>query len=284
MKRLFTILLFVFTCFTVTSLMAQVKTPAPSPGSKFTQKVGLSEISVDYSRPGVKGRKIFGGLVPYGEMWRTGANASTDVMFSDDATVGGNEIKAGTYALYTIPGESLWTIIFYEKADHWGTPGDDFKDDLVAVKFDVEPQPMPFDIETFTIATNNITSNSAELMMYWERTYVGFPVTFSTDKMVMSSIEKTMNGPSANDYYRSARYYMDTEKDLATAHKWITKATEMRDDAFWMFRTKSQIEAQLGKYAEAIETAKQSRALAEKAGNKQYVKFNDEAIAKWSKM
>ena len=250
--------------------------------STLTQAIGLSEVKIEYSRPGMKGRTIFGGLVPYNEIWRTGANGSTDITFSDDAMVNGHGLKAGKYALYTIPGEKEWTILFYKNADHWGTPGEDYDEAQVAAKFVVESESMPFKVETFTIGVNNIKADMADVLLYWESTFVSFSVTFETEKMVMASIDKTMKGPSAGDYYRAARYYFDSEKDLNVAHKWITRATEMRDDAFWMFRIKSQIEAKMGDYDKAIQTAKKSILLAEKAGNTQYVKFNEEAIAEWS--
>ncbi len=278
--------LFIICFFTFASLsqsgIAQVETPAPSPVSTLTQKVGLSEVVIEYSRPGMKDRKIFGSLVPYGEMWRTGANGSTDVTFSDDVTIHGTVLKAGKYALYTIPSEGEWTIIFHSNSDYWGTGGDEYDAAGEVLRFETESKELPFDVESFTMGVNNIGNSGADLLMYWEKTFVAFPFTFDTDEKVMATIKSTMEGPSANDYYKSARYFLDSGKDLGKAHKWITKATKMRDDAFWMFRIKSMIEAKMGDYPVAIETAKKSMELAEKAGNKQYVKFNEDAIAEWS--
>lgn len=267
------------TCFEVD---AQVKTPAPSPSASVTQSVGLSEVTIEYSRPSMKGRTIFGDLVPFDEMWRTGANGSTDITLSDDAMIGGNEVKAGKYALYTKPGKDEWKVMLYSDADIWGTPGEKFDESKVVASFTVKSESLPFSVESFTIGTNNIKSSSVDVMMYWENTIVSFPLTFQTDKMVEATIEKTMAGPAANDYFSAARYYMDSGKDLATAHKWVSKAVELRDNAFWMYRVKSQIEAKMGKKEMAIETAKKSMELAEKAGNKQYVKYNMEAIKEWS--
>ena len=262
--------------------VAQVTTPAPSPVSTLTQKVGLSDVKVDYSRPGVKDRVIFGGLVPFGEMWRTGANASTDVTFSDDVTINGQVVEAGKYGLYTIPNPERWTVILHSNPDYIGTGGDDYDPDGEVLRFEVESQELPFSVETFTISINNIKNEGADLLLYWDKTIVSIPFTFDTDAKVMASIDKAMAGPSANDYYRSGRYMFESGKDLEKAHKWLTKATEMRQDAFWMYRTKSLIEAEMGKVDMAIETAKKSLELAEQAGNKQFVKFNEEAIAKWS--
>lgn len=269
-------------CFGTSKVNAQVKTPAPSPGASLTQTVGVSEISIDYSRPGVKGRKIFGDLVPYNEMWRTGANGSTDISFSTEANIGGVDIKAGKYGLYTIPSEKEWTVILYGDPDVSGVPGDKYDEKLEVAKFKVPSTTMPMKIETFTILISNVTDGSADIMLLWENTSVSIPVKFSTDKMVTESIDKVMNGPSVGDYYQSARYYFDNGKDLNTAYKWIAKATKENSSAFWMLRLQSQIEAGLGKYKEAIASATKSKELAEKAGNKQYVKYNEEAIKEWS--
>lgn len=280
-KILFSIVILTALCFT--QVEAQLKTPAPSPGATVTQKVGVSEIAIDYSRPSMKGRKIFGGLVPFGELWRTGANASTKVTFADDVTVGGVALKAGKYALFTFPGESEWTVVFYGDAEVSGTPGDKYDPKQEVAKFKVKSQKLSDKVETFTIDVANLTDASAEITLLWENTKVVIPVKFDTEKMVMTSIDEVMAGPSQRDYYSAARYYFDNGKDLNTAYKWITKATEGDGNAFWMLRLKSQIEAGLGKYKEAINTATKSKELAEKAGNKQYVKFNEDAIKEWSK-
>jgi hypothetical protein len=262
--------------------ISQVKTPAPSPLCSVTQNVGLSEVTIEYSRPGKKDRIIFGGLVPYGEMWRTGANGSTDITFSDDVKFGSVAVKAGKYALYTIPNKEKWTVILHTNTEIWGTGGDEYDPAGEVARFDVLAQAYPTSVESFTINVHNISSDGGDLVVLWDKTMIAVPFTFETDKMVVSSIEKTMAGPSANDYYSAARYYYDTDKDLKTAHQWVTKATDMRDDAYWMFRYKSMIEAKMGEYKMAIASAQKSMELAEKAGNKQYVKFNQDAIKEWS--
>lgn len=271
-------------CFWVgnTDAQAQVKTPAPSPSATLKQAVGVSEIIIDYSRPGAKGRKVFGDLVPFNEMWRTGANGSTDVSFSTDATVGGVEVKAGKYALFTIPTEKEWTVILYNDPEVSGVPGDKYDEKLEVAKFKVNSEKLPIKTETFTIDINNIKDDAADIILLWENTKVAIPVKLNTDEMVMGTITAVMNGPTPSDCYQAARYYFDNGKDLNSAYKWVIVATEANPNAFWMMRLKSQIEAGLGKYKDAIASANKSKELAEKAGNKQYVKFNEEAIKEWT--
>jgi len=263
---------------------AQIKTPAPSPGCKITQDVGLIKVDVEYSRPSAKGRKIFGDLVPMGELWRTGANGSTKVTFSDDASVGGIAIKKGTYALYTIPGDKDWTIIFYKDISIWGAPdAADFKEQDVAAKFSATAFPLRDQVESFTLNFNNLTNNSANLELSWENTKVLIPFSADTDGKVMAAIKTTMNGPSANDFYASARYYYEEKKDMAQALSWVDKALENGGDKFWILRLKANILGELARYKEAIMTAEKSTELAKKEGNADYPRMNDKSIMEWSK-
>lgn len=264
---------------------AQLQTPAPSPSSKLVQTVGLTDVTIEYSRPSMKGRTIFGDLVPYGTMWRTGANASTKVSFSEDVTVGGKELKKGKYALYTIPGESEWTIIFHNNITHGGTGGDNYKEEEDAVRFTVKPSKTGHAVETFTIDVGDLTNDGANINLKWANTKVAIPLGVATTKSVMASIDKVMAGPSWYDYYQSARFYAENDQDLKTAHDWMTKALKMGgDEKFWVLRQASLIEAKMGEYNDAIEHAKKSLALAEEAKNEGYVKMNTESIAEWKKM
>ncbi len=262
---------------------AQLETPAPSPKGKIEQKVGVMTVTVNYSRPGIKGRKIFGGLVPYGEVWRTGANEPTTVSFSDPVKVEGNDLPAGTYSLYTIPGESEWTIIFNKKTT--GQAIRDEKED--AATFKVKSSQSPVTTETFTINVSDITTNSANLELAWENTVVKCKMEFDVDAKVMASIKRGMDNPYgsvAGMFYESASYYYNNGKDLKTALEWVNKAVEHNKNAFWMWRLKSQIHAALKDYKSAIAAAETSKARAKDAGNMQFVKFNDDAIAEWKKM
>lgn len=272
--------------FAFTSVEAQIKTPAASPMSKITQEVGLGTVTVEYNRPSKKGRDIFGGLVPYGEMWRTGANASTKVEFSEDVEIMGQSLKAGKYALYTIPGQSQWTIVFHKNLNHWGVGGENYKEEEDALRVSVRPINMPEGsggVETFMIVFDNVKSGSAELGMLWDNVYVGIPFSVGTDKTVMANIDKVMAGPSADDYYRAGRYYFESGADNAKALKWVKKSLEMAPDKFWIVRLQSLIEAKTGDVASAIKSAEKSKMLAEKAGNKNYVRMNEKSIMEWSK-
>ncbi|MDO6744757.1 DUF2911 domain-containing protein [Tenacibaculum soleae] len=260
---------------------AQIKTPAPSPSSKLEQAVGLSDVTVEYSRPGMRGRTIFGDLVPYGKVWRTGANQNTKVTFSTDITIDGKVLKKGTYALYTKPGKTSWEVIFYSDANNWGTPKK-WDDKKVALSTTVKADMMPMKIETFTMTIDDITNNSAVLGLLWENAYVGVKFNTPTDKAVEASIAATMNGPKAGDYYSAAVYYLQSNKDIKKAATWINKAVDMTKDQprFWYLRQQSLILAKAGDKKGAIKAAKASLAGAEKAGNADYIKMNKEFLAK----
>jgi hypothetical protein len=281
MKKLLLLLL----AFTASlAINAQIKTPAPSPSSKLEQKVGLTTVNLDYSRPGVKGRTVFGDLVPYGKLWRTGANARTKITFSDDVEVDGKPLKAGTYAIFTIPGEDTWDIIFYTDYEGGGAPAE-LDESKVAARVTAKTNPIPFNVETFTIDINNITNNSATLEFIWENTFVAVPFTVPTDKTVMAAIESTLNGPGFNDYYAAATYFLSEGKDIAKAKEWIDKAMSMNDNPrFWQLRQQSLIYAKAGDKKGAIALAKKSLEAAEKAGNADYVKMNKDSLKEWGAM
>lgn len=264
---------------------AQVEAPAPSPFQKMEQKVGLTDMTVEYSRPSMKGRKIFGDLVPFGKLWRTGANKNTIITFSDDVMIGGKEVKAGSYAVFTTPNETSWDVVFYSDTENWGTP-QNWDDSKVAAKVTAEVYPLPMDIETFTISFDDMTNDSAMLGLMWEKAYVGVKIEVPTDKKVSASIDKVMAGPGAADYYSAAVYYLTAGKDINQAVKWIDMAVEMTKDSprFWYLRQQSLIHAKAGDKKGAIKAAKASLAGAEKAGNADYVKMNKESLKEWGAM
>jgi hypothetical protein len=281
MKKI--ILLFSALMLTV-GIQAQIQTPQPSPFQKIEQKVGLTDVTLEYSRPSMKGRTIFGGLVPYDAMWRTGANANTKITFSDDVEIGGKTLKAGSYAIYTKPGASNWDVYFYSDTNNWGTP-ENWDDSKVAAQVSAQAYPMPMNIETFTMSFDDLKNDSAMLGMLWEKTYVGVPIKFGTDKTVSESIQRVMNGPSANDYYSAAVYYLEAGKDVNQAKTWIDKAIEMnKEPKFWQLRQKSLIYAKAGDKKGAIEAAKKSMELAKAAGNNDYVALNQKSLKEWGAM
>ncbi|MBC2840386.1 DUF2911 domain-containing protein [Robiginitalea sp. SC105] len=262
---------------------SQIQTPAPSPGSELHQTVGLTEVVVNYSRPSMKGRAIFGGLVPFDAIWRTGANMNTTVSFSDDVKVGGNTLEAGAYALYTKPGPQQWEVYFYTDTNNGGLP-QQWDESKVAAIVTVPAMKMEMPVETFTITVDDLTNNGASLGLIWENTYVGIPFEVPTTEKAMRSIEAVMGGPGANQYHSAAAYYLEEGQDLSKAKMWVDKATEMSPDAYWMWRTKSLIYAKMGDTKGAIAAAKKSLEVAQKAGNQDYVRMNQASLKEWGAM
>ncbi|GFZ76609.1 hypothetical protein GCM10011531_02320 [Aquaticitalea lipolytica] len=282
MKKLL-LILFVFAVSM--NVNAQIETPAPSPFAKMEQKVGLTDVTLEYSRPNMRGRTIFGDLVPYDKVWRTGANARTKITFSDDVAVNGQTLKAGTYAIFTKPGKQSWEVYFYTDYNGGGTP-QEWDDSKVAAKVTAEVYPMPMQIETFTMTFDDLTSSSATIGILWSDVYVGVKFDVPTDKAVSASIDKVMKGPSAGDYYAAAVYYLQEGKDINQAKTWIDKAIAMAGDKapFWQLRQQSLIYAKAGDKKGAIAAAKKSLAAAEAAGNDDYVKMNKDSLKEWGGM
>lgn len=264
-----------------TTVDAQIA-PQASPLSKLEQRVGLTDIQITYSRPGKKGREIFGDVVPFDQIWRTGANENSKFTCSDAVIIGKDTLKAGTYALFTKPGKDAWEIYFYTETSNWGTP-EVWSDAKVALKAKAPVTHTKDVTENFTIAVDGLENNGATLQFSWDKTQVNLPFEVPTDAKVMANIKKTLSGPSANDYNSAALYYYNAKRDLKQALEWSTKACDMRPEAYWMFRTKSLIQAELGDKAGAIKTAQAGLALAEKGKNTDYVKQFNESISTWSK-
>ncbi|WP_086478255.1 DUF2911 domain-containing protein [Arenibacter amylolyticus] len=262
-------------------MQAQLATPQPSPSATIVQKVGLTDVSLEYSRPSMRGRTIFGDLVPYDKLWRTGANARTKISFSDNVMIGNQELKAGSYAILTKPGVSNWEVIFYSEADGNGAPATLDQNKVVA-KVNAAVQSMPMPIETFTISFDDLSDNSATLGILWEKTYVGVKIEVPTERKVMKNIDMVLNGPSAGDYYAAAVYYLNSDKDINQAKAWMEKALSMtKEPAFWQLRQQSLIYAKAGDKQKAIETAKKSLTASKAAGNADYVKMNEDSLKEW---
>ncbi|WP_405382080.1 DUF2911 domain-containing protein [Maribacter sp. LLG6340-A2] len=278
MNKVVLFLLAIVASFTVE---AQINTPAASPASKFIQTVGLTEVVVDYSRPSMRGRKVYGDLVPFNKLWRTGANAYTKVSFDTNVTIGGNTLEAGTYSLFSKPGASSWEVFFYTDIIGGGTPKT-WEEDKVVAQLSVPVYKMEMPVETFTITIDDVTSNGANIGIIWENTYVAIPFSVPTDATVMKSIDKALNGPSANDYYAAAVYYASEGKDIQKAKEWMDKAMTMTEKpAFWQLRQQSLILAKAGDKKGAISAAKKSLAGAKEAGNDDYVKMNNDSLKEW---
>lgn len=263
----------------ISTALSQISAPQPSPTAKISQKVGLTDVEINYSRPGMKGRKIFGDLVPFGEIWRTGANSSSKITVSDNVKIGGQDVPAGTYALYTIPGKEEWTVIIHKYLENWGAGGYDISQDLC--RFKVKPTMMKETYETFTIDFSNLTYSAGTIDLKWENTKVSFQIETPADAMVEKQIKETLvDGPSAGSYASAATFYLEKGKELDQALTWINTAIEKRPEAFWYVHTKAKILAKQGKKKEAIETATKSMEMAKanKGGDFGYVANNQKLI------
>ena len=262
---------------------AQVLTPQPSPKCTLNQMVGLTDVEIEYSRPATKGRNIFGDLVPFGKVWRTGANSNTTISFSEDVVIDGKPLKKGKYALFTLPKVESWEVIFYSKTDNWGNP-EVWNEADVALRASVVPEMLNRNIESLTIDISNLDNNFAYLNIAWEKTLVSLKFEVPTQKMAMASIDKVLAGPSAGDYFSAAQFYLQSNGDLTKALTYVNKALELnKQNPFWYTKLKSLIQAKLGDKKGAIETAKISLAAAKIAKNNDYIKMNEDNILEWSK-
>lgn len=262
---------------------SQVLTPQPSPKCILNQVVGLTDVEIEYSRPGTKGRNVFGDLVPFGKVWRTGANANTTISFSEDVIIDGKTLKKGKYALFTLPKVESWEIIFYSKTDNWGNP-EEWNEADVALRASAVPEILNRNVESFTIDINNLDNNFAHLNLSWEKTLVSLKFEVPTQKKAMESIDKVLSGPSAGDYFSAAQFYYQSNGDLTKALNYVNKALDLKKESpFWYTKLKSLIQAKLGDKKGAIETARLSLAAAKAAKNNDYIKMNEDNILEWSK-
>lgn len=267
--------------------LGQLTTPQPSPVSTLKQRVGLTDITVEYSRPGIKNRVVFGDMVPYNELWRTGANMATTIELSDDVTINTKPLEKGKYAIFTIPGEREWTLIFNKNTNQAGTAA--YSDNMDALRLIVPTEKLTESIETFTIDFSHFTSNGAKMNISWEKTRISVNVESDVDKKVMAQIERAFNPANqAPQYYQAASYFLDSGKDLDQALQWVNKALELYKqgggEPFWVIHTKAKILAAKGDYKEAIKAAEHSKSLAAKAPSDfGYIGMNDKLIAELKK-
>lgn len=254
------------------NMQAQIAIPAPSPAASVTQKVGLVDVKVEYSRPSAKGRKIFGDVVSYDKIWRTGANSPTSITFGDTVTIGSKKIPAGSYALYTIPNVTTWTIILSKNAY---MSASDYKDGDEIVKFMAVPTTLTSQVETFTIDFANLTRVSADILLTWENTSIKFPISTDSDAKILAEIKKKID--NTDTYWNAASYYYDNDKDLNMALDWTNKVIE-KNPQFWTLHLKAKILAKQKNCAGAVEAANKSIALAKIAQNDEYIKMNQKLI------
>lgn len=254
---------------------AQSLTPQASSGQTIEQGFGLGKISLSYFRPNVKGRTVFGDLVPYGKVWRTGANSATTITFSEDVSMGGQKITAGKYGLFTIPGEKEWTIILNKDAAQWGSYT--YKEDQDVVRLKVKSFAITPKVETFTIQFTNVTPGSLDLLLSWENTGVSIPFAVDFDEKVMANIDAAMK-TDKKPYFPAAMYYYENNKDLKKALEWATEAEKANAKAPWFKVGKARIQLKMGDKKGANATAKEALAIAKEINNDEYVKLSQDLI------
>jgi hypothetical protein len=262
---------------------AQIEHPRASPSATVWQRIGVSEVTIAYSRPGVIGRKIMGDVIPYGRIWRVGANESTKITFSDSVTIEGHVLAPGTYALYAIPSKAEWTIIIHKNTTHWGDGRTHYNPAEDALRFTVTPEIVPYFTETFTIEVSNITHQRATLVWRWENTVIQFSLSFDTRKKMMHEIATKIKGnPTAATYYESARYLQEESAFPERAREYLMKAHQLAGDKYYIHRVWALVEAQMGNFEEAIVHATRSKELAASEGKDEFVRMNEKSISEWS--
>ena len=271
------VLLFVLAALMSSTITAQeLKLPALSPTSTITQEFSTTKMEIVYSRPSARGRLVFGDLVPFGQVWRTGANAATKVTFGEEVEIGGTTVKAGTYSFYSVPGANEWEIILNKNTGNWGAMGYDTKDDVV--RFKVRPSVLSSSVETFTISVSNIKFSSCTIDLAWERTHVSVPVIANNQERIKTSIDKAINTPSI-PYQQAATYYFETNQNLELALDYATKATEKNPKAYWLYMLKARIAKNLGKNDMAREAANKTIEVAKGTPNEaEYVRNAQDLI------
>ena len=277
---------FILCLFLLVSLniSSQIQTPAPSPATKVQQTIGLTEVTLEYARPSVRNREIFGNLVPYDKVWRTGANENSVISFSTSVKIGYADVPAGKYSVYTIPNKDSWEFILYSDYNNWGLPSDwDEKKVVVRQKF--TPTKLENKMESFKFAFDNLTNNSFTLGVTWGYFYLPVEIKLPTTKIVMSSIEEILKNPTSSDLYKAAVYLLQENRDLRMAKEWMNQSIAMMDNPrFYHLRQQSLIYAALKDYKMAIKVAKTSLEKSIAAGNSDYEKMNQDSISIWSNM
>jgi hypothetical protein len=260
--------------------LAQIETPQPSPLGTVTQKVGLNEFGITYSRPSLKGRKAYGEVVPFDKLWRFGANMATTFKSNDEFSIQGTKIPAGEYSFFAIPGATEWTMILNKTAKMSGTSN--YKEAEDQLRFKVKPEATAYKTETFTIQFVNLKDKQATVEILWDNVKVAFEINVDFDAKVMKQIDETLSGPSAGSYYRAASYYFSNTKDMKKALEWVNKSIEKGGEKYWIVSLKAQIQAANEDYKGAVETANKAITLAKADEDDAYVKSNTERIAEWT--
>ena len=252
----------------------RLKTPTLSPFSEISQEIGLTKISLKYSRPSAKGRKVFGNLVPYNTIWRTGANASTKITFTESAKIGGQTILPGTYAIYTIPSEDLWTIIIHSNTTLRSIAGDAYKSADDIFRFEVKPIKTTNYVESFTMQFATLTSDSLELQLVWENTLISIPMKLEVASQIEQQMTEFMKTPESiphRTYFEAAQYYSNNGKDLNEALDFIDKALEKSPENFRYGLLKAKIHTKMNNYKDALIVVEIANTWAKNKNNANYI-------------
>ncbi|HZH94453.1 MAG TPA: DUF2911 domain-containing protein [Flavisolibacter sp.] len=265
-----------FAVVTLCTAQAQtIKTPQPSPTQTIKQDFGIGTVELSYSRPGIKGRKIYSDLAPSGQVWRTGANGATTLTFSDEVMIGGTKVAPGKYGLLSIPDKENWTLILTKQTDVTSPAAYKMESDVVRVN--AKPKQTTAPTETLTMQFSNVKANSMELDIMWDKVAVSLPITADVDTKIMGQINNAMTKDN-KPYFASAMYYLENGKNLNEALTWFDKAIEQNPKAFWIHHQRANTLAKLGKKAEAKTAAAKSIELAKEAKNDDYVRMNEKLI------
>ncbi|MDT0540273.1 MULTISPECIES: DUF2911 domain-containing protein [Croceitalea] len=277
--------IYILALFCSFSLISQINHPKASPFAQVAQEIGLSKVSITYSRPSARGRKVIGGLVPYGRIWRVGANESTKISLDTDFMIHGHALSKGVYAVYAFPEEKEWQIVFHTNVSHWGDGRKNYNPEEDAFRIKVKPEKIPFHQENFLIAFDSITHNSANLNLLWENTKLTIPMYVDTDSQMELEIQRQLNeNPTAQTYYEAARYLQEQEKDFEKALGYLNKALEIGGDTYYFHRVKSLVQAELRDFNAAISSAKKSLKIASELEKDEFVRMNEINIKRWQSL
>jgi hypothetical protein len=276
MKKISILFTALFCTLFVLNSEAQLLMPQTSSSQSLIQEFGLGKVSVKYSRPNIKGRSITGDLAPVGEIWRTGANDATVISFTDAVTLEGNNVAAGEYALFSIPGKDEWTVILNKETKQWGSYN--YKQSEDVLRFKVKTAVLKDKVETFTINFSDVTTSTAKLDLLWGSTRVSINMTTDVDSKVMASIDEAMKGEK-KPHYPAAVYYFENGKDLNKALEWISIAESADQKAPWFKYQKARIQLKMGDKAGAAKTAKAGVEAARAMNNAEYIRLNGKILA-----
>lgn len=282
---------FIF-CFIITAGYSQINHPKASPFSRIEQEMGLSKITIEYSRPAVSGRVIFGnqsngqeGLVPYGRIWRVGANESTKITVNSEIEIMENILPKGTYALYAFPQLDSWEVVFHKNTSHWGDGRKAYDPNEDVFRITVVPEKTTSFQENFLITFDDVDHDSTNMVWLWEHTKITVPITVDTDALMQEEIVKQIKeNPTAQTYYEAARYFQEQEKEYPRALEYLNKAIELGGDTYYFYRVKSLVEAALGDYKAAIGSAQKSLKSANAEDKDEFVRMNQKNINAWKKL